>query len=306
MNNQALRETVQLLPENSVAYRSLATTLSEGPITPHARWGEAMSEPQWGWRVAFSHHHAKAPLPASLQDPNIRRAYHFLQGNRDDQMAQALALRNTQNLATLRFILQGLLCAKDISLESIATHLELPVDVVRLYEALFFSVRSRGGAYGVTRAFPHSRLGVVTEAEKGCDEVEQTLMRLGRDYGWREVARFAGLISIEEADESPDTMLADVERTIAANTRMLARAGHLNRPNSAGIRHGKSLMMRAKNESEMNLNEDADSRVGLGSFGMKAAVMDHFRRMSQPDVEYRLALQRQQAMRESEAALKKE
>lgn len=101
-------------------------------------------------------------------------------------MAQALALRNTQNLATARFILQGLLCAKDISLESIAAQLELSVDVVRLYEALFFSVRSRGGTYGVSRAFPQSRLGVVTEAEKGCDEIEQTLMRLGRDYGWRE------------------------------------------------------------------------------------------------------------------------
>lgn len=211
--------------------------------------------------------------------------------------ALALALRNTQNLATIRFILQGLLCAKDISLEGIATRLELPVDVVRLYEALFFSVRSRGGAYGVSRAFPQSRLGAVTEAEKGCDEFEQILMRIGRDYGWREVARMAGLIPIEETDESSEAMLADTERTMAANARMLARAGHLNRPNSAGIRHGKSLMMRAKKEAEINQNEDADSRVGLGSFGMKVAVMDHFRRMSEPDIEYRLSLQRQQVMR---------
>jgi hypothetical protein len=232
-----------------------------------------------------------------MQDQNVRRAYHYLQGARDDHMAQALALRNTQNLAKLRFILQGLLCAKDISLESIGTLLEIPADVVRLYEALFFSVRSRGGAYGVSRAFPDSRLGAVMEAEKDFDDVELTLMRLGRDYGWREVARMAGLIPMEETDESSESILADVETTMAANTRMLARAGHLNRPNSSGIRHGKSLMMRAKKESELNQNEVADDRLGLGSFGMKAAVMDHFRRISQPDVDYQLALQRQQAMR---------
>jgi len=46
----------------------------------------------------------------------------------------------------------------------------------------------------------------------------------------------------------------------------------------------------------MNINDDPDSRVSLGSLRMKAAVLEHFRRMSQPDVDYRLALQRQEAM----------
>ena len=60
----------------------------------------------------------------------------------------------------------------------------------------------------------------------------------------------ARLLTIEDADESSETMLADMERTMAANARMLARAGHLNWKDSPGIRHGKSLMMRAKKEEE--------------------------------------------------------
>ena len=91
-------------------------------------------------------------------------------------------------------------------------------------------------------------------------------------------------------------MLADVEKAMASNARMLARAGHLNRPNSAGIRHGKSLMMRAKKEAEINHGNDPDSRVGLGSFGMKAPVLEHFRRIMDTDSQYRLALQMQAAM----------
>ena len=92
---------------------------------------------------------------------------------------------------------------------------------------------------------------------------------------------------------------------MAANTRMLARAGHLNRKDSPGIRHGKALIMRAKKEAEMNLVDDADSRLGLGSFAMKAAVLEHFRRISDPVTDYRLALQREEMMREQAEKVRK-
>ena len=121
-------------------------------------------------------------------------------------------------------------------------------------------------------------------------------MRVGRDHGWQAVAQLAGLLTIEDGDESVETMLTDMERTMAANARMLARAGHLNRKDSPGIRHGKSLMLRAKKEAEINLGNDPDSRLGLGSFGMKAPVLEHFRRITDTDSQYRLALQREGAM----------
>lgn len=108
---------------------------------------------------------------------------------------------------------------------------------------------------------------------------------------------------MEDEGESSETMLADMERTIAANARMLARAGHLNRPDSPGIRHGKTLMMRPKPEALRQQTDD--DKVGLGSFGMKAPVLEHFRRITDVDTQYRLALQRQQLMREPDAQTKK-
>lgn len=180
-------------------------------MAAHLRWADAMNDPQWGWRVAMTHHASREPLPASLRDPSIRRAFRYLEGARDEHMAMAHALKD--------------------------------------------------------------------------------------------VARLAGLRPMEDEGELSETMLADMERTIAANARMLALAGHLNRKESPGIRHGKTLMMRPKPEAIRQQTDD--DKVGLGSFGMRAPVLEHFRRISDVDTQYRLALQRQQLMQEQDAATKK-
>ena len=151
--------------------------------------------------------------------------------------------------------------------------------------------------------FPETRIVAVVEAEKDFDDPERTLMRVGRERGWKDVARLAGLRPMEDEGESPETMLADMERTVAANARMLALAGHLNRKESPGIRHGKTLMMRPKPEAVRQQTDD--HKVGLGSLGMRAPVLEHFRRITDVDTQYRLALQRQQLMREQDAEAKK-
>lgn len=300
MKTTAVHEIFGVLAADSVAYRCnppVNGRKSKNPPMPaHFRWAEAVNDPQWGWRVAMTHHASGEPLPPSLRDTSVRRAFRYLQGARDDQMAMAHALRTSPNCIPIRRALQGLLCSRDISLEGIASLLELDADVVRLFEALFFNVRERGDAFRASVMFPETRIGAVIEAELDYHENDLMLMRVGRDYGWREVARAAGLISMEDADESSETALADLERTLAANARMLARAGHLNRKDSPGIRHGKSLMMRPKPEAVRQQVDD--DKVGLGSFGMKAPVLEHFRRIMDTDTQYRLQLQRQERMRE--------
>ncbi len=304
MNTTAVHENFSLLPADSVAYRwhppGLGSKTRNVPMPAHLRWGEAMNNCEWGWRVAMTHHASGEPLPPSLRDPSIRRAYRYLQGARDDQMAQAHALKASPNCMTTRRVLQGLLCARDISLEGVASVLELDVDVVRLFEALFFAVRERGDGFRASVMFPETRIGAVVEAEMDYHETELTLMRAGRDYGYKEVARLAGLRTMEDENESSETMLADMEKTMAANARMLARAGHLNRKDSPGIRHGKTLMMRPKPETLRPQTDD--DRLGLGSFGMKAPVLEHFRRIMDTDTQYRLQLQRQERMREGAEA----
>jgi len=95
---------------------------------------------------------------AEIRDLNIRRAYRYLHGNRDDQMAMTLAIRTSVESGMTRSVLQGFLCARDISLEGIASLLGLEADVVRLYAGLFFNVRNREGSYALNTIFPQTRL----------------------------------------------------------------------------------------------------------------------------------------------------
>jgi hypothetical protein len=130
-------------------------------------------------------------LPA-LRDPHMRRAYRYLEGNHDEQMAQAHALNASPDCKNMRQVLQGFLCARDISLEGIALQLELEAEVVKLFEALFFNVRERGDGFRASVMFPETRIGAVVEAEKDFDDLERTLMRVGRERGWKDVARARG------------------------------------------------------------------------------------------------------------------
>jgi hypothetical protein len=307
MKTNAVHETFRLLPADSVAYRCnrpvFGRKTKNPPMAAHLRWAESMSDPQWGWRVAMTHHASEEPLPPSLRDPYIRRAYRYLHGNRDDQMAVARALKESSHCDRTRRVLQGLLCARDISIEGIASLLELDPEVVKLFEALFFKVRDRGEAFRTGVMFPEARIGAVVEAEMNYHEMDFMLMRVGRDYGWKEVARLAGLRTMEEDAESPESMVADLEKTMAANARMLVRAGHLNRKDSPGIKHGKTLVTRPKPEATRQQTDD--DRLGLGSYGMKTAVLEHFRRISDTDTQYRLALRRQQWMQQQDAAARK-
>ena len=304
MNTHAVHDSIRLLPSNSaVFHHGLAThgslSLASSPEA-HDCWTEAITSRQWGWRIASSYHAAQEPLPPSLSDQDVRRAYHYLGGNRDDAMAQA---RSLMRRGTTRTTLQGLLCARDITLEGIASLLGLETEVVRLFESLFFSVRSRETTYVLDQVLPGTRLGAVEEAHRDYTQEDLIMMRTGRDYGWQEVARLAGLSPMEAPNETSETMLADMEKTMAANARMLARSGYLNRQRSPGIQHGKTLMMRPKPAAARNQCDD--DVVGIGAFGLRTAVMEHLRRIADPDTQYQLALRRQQAERDLEAAAAK-
>ncbi|MCL4177775.1 MAG: hypothetical protein KJ072_08505, partial [Verrucomicrobia bacterium] len=86
MNTRAVCETFRMLPADSVAYRCnpplFGRKPKNSPMAAHTRWAEAMNDRQWGWRVAMTHHASVEPLPPSLRDSSIRRAYRYLEGNR--------------------------------------------------------------------------------------------------------------------------------------------------------------------------------------------------------------------------------
>jgi hypothetical protein len=70
MKTNAVHETFRLLPADSVAYRCnppvFGRKTKNPPMAAHLRWAESMSDPQWGWRVAMTHHASQEPLPPSV------------------------------------------------------------------------------------------------------------------------------------------------------------------------------------------------------------------------------------------------
>jgi hypothetical protein len=58
--------------------------------------------------------------------------------------------------------------------------------------------------------------------------------------------------------------------------------------NKSECSKSRSTLPRPKPEAVRQQTDD--DNVGLGSFGMRAQVLKHFRRIAEPDVQYRLAL----------------
>ncbi len=214
----------------------------------------------------------------------VRRAYFYLRGADDEMMAVTLSLWQPE-LQWTRMTLQGLLCARDVSLDGIAHLLEFPRQVVELFATLFFPVRSRGISFLASLAFPQTRLGAIKEAEAEVDNLELTLMRLGRDYGWQEVARAVGLKGIEH-DNSIDNQVEELERLTFGNALMIGRAGGLNR-RSQGLQYARTLIATRRN---MQTQRDDDSRRGLGGMSMSMAINESFMAIVKPDLDRRMAL----------------
>ena len=79
MNTSSVHESIRLLPPDSAAYGPKTR-----PLEAHQRWAKATNDPHWAWRIAVSYHQSEQPLPPSIRDQNIRRAYHYLEGARDE------------------------------------------------------------------------------------------------------------------------------------------------------------------------------------------------------------------------------
>src|SRR5258708_5306598 len=107
MNSNQVRESIRLLPEDSAVYNPDPDAGKRGSRrrrTPaERRWATGTTAPNWGWRIAQSYFVAKRPLPPTIQDRAIRRAYYYLRGGQDEMMAMTLSLVEPEN-GTRRFV----------------------------------------------------------------------------------------------------------------------------------------------------------------------------------------------------------
>lgn len=107
------------------------------------RFRIALRDPALGWHLALSYTDAGLPLPPQISENAIVRACHFLSDpyKRDVtvEVARGLALLGTMEQ---RDLLRGLLLCQT-SFEDIAQRCGMDVDVVTLFEGLFWNCQER-------------------------------------------------------------------------------------------------------------------------------------------------------------------
>jgi hypothetical protein len=143
MTAERIRQIVRILGLQSPYWRLFVKSSAHPPSTLAACFRIALRDPALGWHLALSYVDAGLPLPPEISESVIVRASHFLQDpyKRDVnvEVARGIALLGT---GEQRDLLRGLLLCK-ASLEEIAQRSGIDVDVLRLFEGLFWNCQDR-------------------------------------------------------------------------------------------------------------------------------------------------------------------
>ena len=143
MTAKRIRQIVLILGPLSPYWRLFWNSGEHRPYTLAERFRIALRDPALGWHLALSYADAGLPLPPEISESAIVRADHFLRDpyKRDInvELARGLALLGGMEQ---RDLLRGLLLCRT-NFEEIAQRCEVDVDVVRLFEGLFWNCQHR-------------------------------------------------------------------------------------------------------------------------------------------------------------------
>ena len=181
-----------------------------------------------------------------VRDVVLRKAWAWQRhGKPNAVLDEAYEIKHPANHATAA-LLHALLLCPELKLDKIAELMGLPVAVVVSYEGLFFHVRDRldDKAYLARLVYPTSRLSDLFNAPEISAPAQQ-LLQAAYEYGSEEVLYMAGLVrKRERADIRND--YAELETAIVDNATTLARHGALNRKESPGLNHARTLLLAQK------------------------------------------------------------
>ena len=239
------------------------------------------NDPAFAWNLACSYFEAQQPMPAALCRHVAFRAYLYLRNGgrlQDRDLATAYAI---QQRPRQRDLLRAFLLT-NATFEEIATLLDMGVEVVRLFSELFWDIRHRlkDGLF-MADLLCLDRIG---EVDPGL-----ALMRLAYTQGAVPLARAAGLAHLAPNSESTRELYDRFERSILLDGNAGAdRRLYGAKVNAAG-HQALSLLLARKNRAPQEFDEDM--RRGLGGMSVSRSVNDAAKRIFQPDLDRRVALQ---------------
>lgn len=221
---------LKAVPPHVKLYETQDTAPDANPLCTRLAWAETSADFPWTYAAAFAA--CKTILPAAVTEPAIREAYGYLIGGKCSESLRGALVLRTVPMKLKRGLLEALLLVSPaLPLERIGELTCLPVDLVEIYEALFFSVRDRADdvSFLANIAYPNTR---TVEFQKDyltnvdpCDLLKRAALRGGLDV----VMELMGVLT-------SGTTLNDAELARILKTNILAEAAWLAQ---AGCVHQK-------------------------------------------------------------------
>lgn len=287
-----------LLPERTNYIQRLGRTAGNHGVTDTVMaYAHAMSDPMFGWQFVKTFLDAGMNMPAIVTESELLRAYCFHRYNNADRDVRLAFQLRTQNEKTRRIMLHCMLLIEKYSISNMAAELILPEDAIRIYEALFWNVRDRfqDKVYINSLVFPDTTQVLwVEDYHKNEDPLNLAIRAAVQYKSLDTVKAFLGMTN-QTNDYEAEAHAKTFEAQVLSTAVHSARLGLLHQKDVPSILGGRSMVQSSKLGGAVS--KDDDTQLGLGSFGMKASVMDHFRKISQPEIEYRLRLQQMAADR---------
>lgn len=292
MNADRIEQLIGLMPaQNPYVNRrggvSAEFRSTDDEITLYAN---GMNDPMFGWSFVKSFIDMRQQLPLEVSESTLLRtfAFHF-HSNRDPHVRQAFQLRKHAEKQK-RTMLHCMLLIDKFDLEHIAGELLLDLDVVEIYETLFWNVRDRlhDRVYINSIVYPETTQILWASQYHMNEDYLNMAIRAAALHGIESVKQFMGMIS-QTSEFDAEGHAKAFEAQVVSTAAHSARLGLLHQKDVPSISSGRSMVQSSKLGG--SVGKDDDGRLGLGSFGMRAAVLEHYRRISEPDVQYRLRLQ---------------
>lgn len=210
-------------------------------------------------------------LPAILEpsEEYLVRAYWAMNGSRDRLVETAIAIGTQPSELSIRLYLEGgLLCicgAPDTyTRETVAARINIDLEVLKMYETLFFNVRDRmdDEKFFIRVFYPQTRLEEVSPDYAQTITIDKIVHRAALQHGLNDLKYMIGSNRLEEVSGHVREYAERLEATIMNLGLMLTRNGFIHSNNMNVIASAKTLIAAAKAGGQEIEDEDPVASAG--------------------------------------------
>ena len=264
MEKQRIHQLIEVLPARAAYPAINIAGLSTNRLVSLARVFHCVNDPRFGYELVRSFIDLGLPLALGVHDLYLLRTYYYLVDNAPDSAIEdALMIEHSP---LLRSLLKACLIDPEISIPEISERLQIPIEVIKVYDALFWNVRDRlnDESYIAHLVYPKTRR-VEFEADYIFKESSENLtIRAAYNYGFKTALEFAGLRIGQQSDV--EQMARQVEQIILTTAVSVIKLGGANQSKLPVIKLALQLIAKRKRARNVEPTRSKDQPAHNFSF----------------------------------------